>query len=101
MPTVTLKADKTKARGSGAVTSGNTHIIEFPSQTKIVGFMAKASTGNTMKIRYTIDGDSVPILWVDWSHGDADDTRVYEAAFQGGLHQFEISGDGNYSYAWD
>lgn len=101
MPTVYLRAEQKNARDSGTVTTGNEHIITFPSGTKIVSFMTQASAGNTMKVRYTMDGDAATVLWADWSHGDADDTQVWNAAFQGGLHQFEVSGDGNYSYAWD
>ena len=99
MPAVNVKANTKVPRGSGAVTPGNPHIITFPSHTKIVSIMGQA-VGGTIKVRYSLD-DSGTIIWAVWAHGDADDSQVWSAAFEGGLYQFEVSGTGNYSYSWD
>lgn len=99
MPAVNIKANTRIARGSGAVTPGNPHVITFPDHTKIVSIMAQAS-GGTIKVRYSLDDQGV-VLWSDWAHGDADASQVWAAAFEGGLYRFEVSGTGDYSYSWD
>ena len=99
MPAVNIRLKSTEARGSGVVTTGNEHILTFPSQAKIASFTAEA-IGGTIKVSYALD-DSGPILWAEWSHGDAAAGQVWSASFQGGLHLFKIEGDGNYSFAWD
>ena len=98
MPTITKTA--TRARGSGTVVTGSPHHIKFPTNTKVVSFMAQADAGQTVKLRYTLD-DSATILWADWTYGDADDSQVWAAVFDGGFYMIEISGTGKYSYSWD
>jgi hypothetical protein len=101
MPTVNLNAGST-GKGSGTVSgAGNEHVIDFPRKTKVVSIAVQASGGNTMKVRYTFDLDASSVLWSEWSYGDANDTQVWSATFDGGFDAFEISGDGDYSYSWD
>ena len=90
----------TSGRGSGVVTPDSPHRIKFQTRARIISFMAQASAGQTIKIRYTLD-DSGVVLWYDWVHGIADDSQVWATAFEGGLYMFEVSGTGNYSYSWD
>jgi hypothetical protein len=87
--------------GSGVVVSGVPHVITFPIQTKIVSFAVKPSSGNIMNIKYNLDENADVILWIEWTYGEVNDTQVWSAAFNGGFRQFEVSGDGNYSYSWD
>jgi hypothetical protein len=89
-------------RGSGSVTTGGgAEIITFPRGVKIVSVAVKATAAATMNVRYTFDGEAGTVLWSEWDHGSSDDSRVWDAVFDGGFHQIEISGDGDYSYSWD
>ena len=96
-----IKASVQLQRGSGEVASGSPIIIEFPKQTDLVTIAVKASTGNSIKVEFILDASAAVPLWIEWSHGDTDDSQVWSNAFEGGIHQFKITGDGNYSYAWD